>query len=297
MHTESGGHPDGRERWLLLFNCQTTGLTNCFNLLNPGFNVEGADIWRFNEDPDRYNMRIRDYFRVVAHPEFTQHAAFRKDDAPHLTILPEVFFEAYHPDLGYFNDEHGQPVSGPLNHYQSIIAAAGYNNGLSPEETLALYHARTYEAGRYFGLWVPARDRLVAKFASFGLDIRPAFLRWGLRSPFMYGSNHPRIEVLHDVARIFMESHGVTTFDGGIRPADNLANGPCFPVYPEIGESLGVEGTYLFKVISRYSYMTLEEFVRASFEVYSRHPRGTLQPSGGYEPRYTRIEAFIRGAA
>ena len=62
-------------------------------------------------------------------------------------------------------------------------------------------------------------------------------------SPF-----HPKIDCLNDLARAIIRRAGLPLTNSLSRPPDNLATGPVFPVYPEIGRRLGVAGDYLFKL-------------------------------------------------
>ncbi len=106
----------------------------------------------------------------------------------------------------------------------------------------------------------------------------------------MYTVNHPKIRVLFDIAKVFLESLSIKTVSAGILPLDNLVNGPCWPVYPEIGEHYGVGGTYLFKVPGQYYVMSLQEFVKKSLELYSSHPAGAIRATN---PRYEQVKAAI----
>jgi len=57
-----------------------------------------------------------------------------------------------------------------------------------------------------------------------------------------------------------------------LRPVDNLALGPAFPVYPELARRIGVsQGSYLFK-LPGYRCLNLSEFLGKCFELYRAHP-------------------------
>ena len=76
-------------------------------------------------------------------------------------------------------------------------------------------------------------------------------------------------------------------------PPDNLAQGVCFPVYPEIAERLGVEGGYAFKRQDGYRRFTLEEFVRGSFDLYAGLGIGNVVPDHTVSYRYAALEALF----
>ena len=98
----------------------------------------------------------------------------------------------------------------------------------------------------------------------------------------MYAHNHPRITVVRDIARAVLARAGIEAEYGDALPADNLANGPVYPVYPEIAERLGVEGSLLFKTGGRYRFLRLPDFIEASFTAYRE--AGALSIRAGYEP-------------
>ena len=283
------------ERWLLVFNCQTVGLTNCLTFLSPNVEVKGVDIWDYTHNHAVHNAGMGEFARVVMHPELQGVTGYDVALAKQVSFLPGVYFEGYHPDT-CFAETPGGVLKGPLQDYMSLIALAAYEAGLSYAETLRLYNGKTYEKCGYMDVWDGSRDQLIQTFQQYGLDVRPVFSRWGLRRPFMYSTNHPRIEVLQDIARLFMLQQGVRVQETDVLPADNLANGPCFPVYPEIGEALGVEGSYLFKPIGKYTYLTLAQYVRSNFDLFEQHPRGSFKV-GSYQPRLERVQAVIRGEA
>jgi hypothetical protein len=46
-----------RQKWLLLFNCQTFGLTNCMNSLQDAVGVDGIDTWTYTHTIFRTLLR------------------------------------------------------------------------------------------------------------------------------------------------------------------------------------------------------------------------------------------------
>jgi len=64
----------------------------------------------------------------------------------------------------------------------------------------------------------------------------------------MHAINHPKLFVLADLALVIVMREGMSFFtdvENGIE--DRIANGPTWPVYPEIARALEVEGKYQFK--------------------------------------------------
>ena len=282
--------------WLLLSTCQTEGLANCLNLLNPAARTAGVDIWSYKQDPRRHHAAMAGASQILVNPEFLEQPGYRAPRSVPAQTVPTVSFDGYHPDLCYISAGH-RLVSGPLHDYHSLLALAAYRHGFSATETLDLFNAQVYERSGYFDAWIPARDRLLGVFQGQGIDLQGVFRRWGATRPFMYSINHPRIEVLHDVAACIIECCGLPPLRGiPVLPPDNLAQGNCFPVFPEIGEVLGVQGSYLFKPGAEYRFFDLEHFVKGSFEAYAQHPPG-LQPFVEFRTRFERVERVVRGEA
>lgn len=287
----------GLERWLLLSNCMTPGLANCFTLMNPDLTVEAADIHMFQQYEDRYRSRLGKYDRVIINPGFpalVEDAELRKRP---VHLLPAVHFDAFHPDICVATSG-DEVLSGPMGHYNSVIALAAFTRGLSVRQTLPLYARPTYEAAGYFSRWNSQREEVIATYAQYGVDVRASFLRWSnQRHAFMYSMNHPRIEVVYDVARAFLESLGMPVLTNDLRPPDNLLNGPCYPIYPEIAEDRGVSGgSYLFKLVNQYRLDNLEQFVTASFANFATCTVRPVPMPYSVE-RFDRVLAAIDGGA
>src|SRR3546814_17406893 len=79
--------------------------------------------------------------------------------------------------------------------------------------------------------------------------------------------------------------------DSCVLPHDNPLNSAIFPVYPEIGEVYGVSGSYNFKINGEYRFMTLEQMIEASYDLYDICPNSRLSP--GYEGRFRSEERRV----
>ncbi|MFD1951729.1 WcbI family polysaccharide biosynthesis putative acetyltransferase [Sphingomonas arantia] len=284
------------ERWILISNCQTYGLAHCLQMLADGIVVEPVDMGQYQAHVGHYNAGFGDYDRVLiglgaeAVPGADFSAARRVDK------VPELVFTAYHPDLAYIMDG-AAIVEGPIGAYHSLIAFVAHGAGRSVDDTLPLFDAATYAASGYLDCWGPARDNLVWYCNHLNFDVADAVRRWGRSGAFMYSTNHPRIHVLHDIARIYLEREGYATRVSDVMPHDNLVMSGVFPVYPEIGEALGVPGSYLFKRINAYTQIGLRQFIEESFAVYDRHAPGTLAVHEQSRASHDRVAAVLQDVA
>jgi hypothetical protein len=280
------------EKWLLISHCQTFGLTNSLNLLAPGIEVEPMGIWGYRDNIAAVSQNLSSYDRVLVLPDVLQTPGADFSNAHRVDQIPGVLFRAYHPDLCYASGGN-QSLAGPADSYHSMIAIAAFNRGLTVDDTLSLFNARSYEACGYMDLWQSERDALVTSFRSIGIDLSSELRRWAAGSAFMYSINHIRIACLYDIAKAYLTGDGIEVLDSDVLPPDNLAQGACFPVYPEIGEHLGVEGSYTFKKLDSYRRFTLSDFISRSFDLYAGFGVGNVVPDHTVSHRYAALEALF----
>lgn len=276
------------ERWLLMSNCQTYGLASALQMVNTEFSVTPIDLWTAVGDPERTRRTALEggYTRVLVSPEIEE-AGVDLTGAPNLTRIPRVVFTAFHPDCVYALSE-GKQVKGPLDAYHSMTLIAAHRRGLSVDDAQRLFNGAFFEQSGYMDYWVPQRDRLVADYAHFGLDISAGIRRWGRTSSFMHTIDHPKMICLYDIARAIFRSMGVPDIGSqDLMPPDNLSNGVSFAVYPEIGEMLGVPGGYRFKRFNDYHHIGLEQLIAESYSAYDRLPG--IQPDPGSMPAFDRV--------
>ena len=281
-----------KERWALISNCQTYGLAHSLQLQAEGVTVEPVDVAQFGQQLAHHNARLPEYDRVLVGRSALDVAGADFARARRVDEVPELAFPAYHPDMTYVVSD-GQLLNGPLDVYHSTIAFVAHSRGRSVADTLPLFNGATYAASGYLDRWTRDRDGLIAHYAALGLDVGQAVRGWGRRGAFMYSTNHPRIHVLYDIARIYLEREGYSPRVSDVLPHDNLANGGAFAVYPEVGDALGVPGAYLFKRAWEYTQIGLEEYVARCFEVYDRHPRGALATHAVFRESFERVDAVI----
>ena len=278
------------ERWLLLSNCQTFGVSDSMGLLCPYIGVDAVDIWTFKNNMEHYMQEIPKYFRVVIHPHFRD-IGCDFSNAQNLSVLPSIKFDAYHPDLCYaFSNG---PLEGPMGAYHSMIVLAAFEAGLTTDATRKLFRREIYQASGFLDRWGEDREHLIRSFAIFGLDISEPFRKWSRGGSFMYSVNHAKIQCLYDISRVFMEHLGVQTSNSNLLPQDNLVKGACFPVYPEVGEAVGARGSYLFKVPNEYRLLSLEQFIESSFAAYANVPKGSIVIEHSTTVRYQRVKEVI----
>lgn len=281
----------GSRHWLVLANCQAEGLANCLEVLVPGLRVQRIEVLRAGNELAEIVEQADQFERVIISSRVRDIVGAAVERFQDVTWIPNIWFQGYHPDLCYLSSV-GPLSRGPLGNYHSAICWSAFKCGRSEAQTVSLFNSRTYEALGYFDIWPSARDDFLRAWAAYGVDMRTNFVRWARRGPFMHTPNHPHILTLLDVAREVLRSMGAVPRETRLVPQDNLARGPVFPVYPEVGAKLGVQGSYYFKAGGGYSVCALDEFVARSFAVY-RSAGDQMPDQPTFLPTLQKVRAYI----
>jgi hypothetical protein len=190
---------------------------------------------------------------------------------PENIYIPTISFAAFHPDIQYGFVGGAVVKSGLDRDWNSRIILWAYLNGLSQGATENLFREDVFQALGYFDEWDKSSETLKKSFDSCGFD----YGRW-IRSVqrtgvFMYGINHPMQIGLSQLAvqiaeKIFPNSH-VAIEDLHTFTTDYLSR-IVWPVYPEIGDRLGVEGSYHWRVAHKHASLT--QFIELCFSAWDK---------------------------
>ena len=199
-------------------------------------------------------------------------------DRPPTLMWPHIYFPAFHPDIVYVRSRtNGAFINSPVGPYNSSLALFGFLSGRSAAATLNLFNRETMEAFG-FDQFADSREALFCACEQIEFPISDAFMKWIRRGCFMHTINHPKLYVIEDLARIVLQKLNIPVRNepSGDYLIDNL-QGIVWPVYPDIGETLGIQGGYTFKRSSECSphprYLDLEDVVFGSFEIYQTYDR------------------------
>ncbi len=213
--------------------------------------------------------------------------------------LPPIVFTGFHPDCVYIQSGAGGFVRSPIGPYSSAIAAAVYSLGGDAETAVRLFNPDVFERLGYFAEFEKAKGFLFKTFAQFGLDAASEWEDWMREAPFMHTINHPRPVVVASVAKQLAEKAGLirSNAPSPVAAIDTLAASVIWPVYPEIGATLGIHGDYLFKKMSapldlsdgRGPFLRLKPFIEQSFELFQGHDKSCFD-----DPAVKRTADVIR---
>jgi hypothetical protein len=200
--------------------------------------------------------------------------------------LPTIDTLGFHPDCAYV-DAKGQSIDSPIGAYHSVLVLWGFLQSLSPQDTRSLFNAQVFKHLGYFDLHASGMSHLVNKGRQCQMPMHRWLAAWHEEGVWMHTINHPKPRVLAQVALHCLAQLGIA----GVAEArdvvdDELARSPCWPVYPEVAQALGLRtpGSYAFKCGHRSAdqghgvkYMGLDAFIEASYAVYARHAPSDLQ--------------------
>ncbi len=288
----------------ILFNCQHLGLANAMRALRPDLEVLSFELVLFKSDEAQEQLfaQLQGADTIIGPylgPEWGRlgvHSLREKG----FKILPllGIGFSGYHPDTVYVHTatSHYQGATGP---YHSRIAIAGFLGGLSVRETVGLFNKLVYSRLGYLDAFQQARVFIVEQFRAANIDLAPYIDAWASTGCFMHSLNHPKIRVLCDLAVITCEKLGLDlpkdlSFLDMV--TDNLSIHPQMPVYPEVGEAAGTKGYTLFKAVrpnGAYKFLTLQEYVTASFDAYETGSRDMMAKASGVADAMKKLDLNI----
>lgn len=263
-------------------NCQSQALSQTLALCCPQVVVPGCNLPQFLKEPGKWLSILAQSDFLVTLPvnlEAIDRSGFRGETI----IYPGFVFTAFHKDLTFVFDDAGAHLNGPLRVYHSKLVYSAWRAGLSQRDAARLFNADAYRVAGYFDGFSAEFDRLTKHFERHDLDLRPSLLKWLRRGIVPYTVNHPRMAMVGDISYLLASKMNLEPIQHGIVPPDYLANGPIFPVYPEIAEHFGLScGSYFFKPPQIFSLLTLPQFIAASYQVYAGYdPSRVLQHSYG----------------
>jgi hypothetical protein len=293
-------------RIAVIGNCQSFGVAYAMKALDPTATVDHFTVIgqvRANIAILARTLQTYDYVFSHLFPKGHVKGGDVHDLEKTVTGLrrfPAIVFAGFHPDLVYLQDARrgDAQILGPLGMLHSALCIFAYLEGLSIEEANGLYNRNVYEALGYFDVWNgAAADFLETAKSQFNLDLSGELMNWTRRGAFMYSLAHPKPFVLFDLAkRLFAEAKlPVPDVNFDYYAIDDLARSEIFPIYPPVGELLGVHGSYLFKKKNFHlsksvgELLTLPQFLAESYKVYAtREAAQFVQP---------RVEAWRKDRA
>ena len=257
-------------------NCQSHGISSSLDLMLPNF--KSVPIWSLSGldfIAKEINKNVRgDFIWLTILKEDDQKTVIGNlKKAPSRIIqIPEIFFDAFHPDMTYAQLNSGELLESALGHYHSKIVLWCFLNNLSTSDTLQFFEHQSFYKLGYLGFHENSMLQLKKSIANRGLDIYPFIGVIRHSESFMHTFNHPKVSILSAMAKsicLKLElSPAIDHFEVSQILRDVLFEaGPIFPIYPEIANFFGFEGTYMFRRQDG-QILDLVDFIQKSFQIY-----------------------------
>lgn len=260
----------------ILGNCQVGGIAESVSLLVEEVTVHGelapsniAELGSVLSDHLEFQglLIVSDSVKSL----IVNNPALQNFDLPNNIYFPSISFAAFHPDIQYAFVEGSVVKNGLGSDWNSRILLWAYLHGQTPRQAQELFNVRTYEKLGYFSEWERSSQKLQKTFLDCNFD----YGRW-IRSVqragvFMYGINHPTQFSLSELSiqlaeKLFPQSV-IDRRNLFYLTTDHLSH-IVWPIYPDIGEILGLESSYFWRVNQRIS--DLAEFSELCFQSFDR---------------------------
>ena len=297
--------PAGK-RIAIFSNCQGNNLGRCIQAMTgtrpPLFQFVTVDhILKPEMGLDAVRAALADHDVLLMQPLYADvMTPLLPELRDKLVLFPSLSFPAFQPDQCYVRIKGTfTEVTGPLGPYHSSIAFYAWQQGMSRTQTADLFCDAVYRELRFYDYWDSSAQALFDEGKRCGIPLEGFLKKWQARGCFMHSPNHPKLHALADLSRLMMQKLNLEA--RAIDPLevvwDNLADTAIWPVYPEIGRQLGVEGSYIFKgnnpglptkapVVS----YDLTEFISRSFDSFEHYSqRYEIACNRAFSERYQKL--------
>ncbi len=261
-------------------HCQTFGIANALAALFPEHQVTPLLLPAPTDEAGQSTLRD-----MLEEAEFWLTCG-QQELATGLQVktlgVPTLYFDAFHPDLIYATQRSTGKIT--QHHYNSLIAVWAYNNRVTPQDATRLYREEVYRAMGYLDRWAQSAAHLRQLFSASGLEPSAftaffrAIKRQGL---FMYSVNHPYPQVLVELSKQLALQMGAAPplVHREIIIPDAMTS-LIWPVYPEIGTELGLDGHYIWRINGKeiHGLLNYLEFSYQAYEAQGILP-GDLLPA------------------
>lgn len=203
---------------------------------------------------------------------------------PKLVLLPVIGFAGWHPDVTYLIDGNVHYAS-PVGPYHSVITVSAYRLGYRQDEAQVLFNRLIFAELGYFEQYEASWNLLLKDLAAFGFAQDVELEEWRRDGPFMHTINHPKMAILARIARAAAVKAELVGRDAALPDLDfDLLGALQWPVYPEIGDELGITGNYRFQRMwvsevppaGAVPVIGLPQFISESYQLYDNYPAGVL---------------------
>jgi hypothetical protein len=264
--------PAAKHEIVISSNCQIGGLLAALKCIFPNRNIGVQPL------PKSGDMDAAELFRRALEGARVWITTDRLELCREMPIeiirIPDLNFNAFHPDMRVaINLPTNMLTTRPNN---SQIAVWAYNNQISKPDAAKLFNRDVFMSLGYLDCWPQSVTALRTRFANVGMggeEFERFFLRVKRMGQFMYTFNHPRVDALVELARIVARRLGADSelVEREIVVPDALTHA-LWPLYPEIGEALGLRGNYHWRIATTHTYFDLygvEAYLDSAYQSFA----------------------------
>ena len=270
-------------RVAVIGNCQAIGVADCLRQLCPDAEVV-AHSWGSIANAEQANALAENLPACdVVFSQFTKRLDYGdlrtsrlRELCPHALLFPKVIFTGFHPDLVGLEGVHS-----PLGVCHSSLIIAAWLLDLPTRRVADLFNAYIYAVAGYFDEFDKAQTYLLHSAAVTDVSLEEALPDWRARGVFVHVPSHPKIDALYSIAERLARRAGLEPQTADDLPPDRLAHSVVWPLYPEIGARLGIEGSLQFKPAGVGApAVELDEMIERSYRAYlSCAPSALVTPA------------------
>jgi hypothetical protein len=281
---------------LVTSNCQTTGIANSLKYLVGDEKVSIASEWNLGRSVESFAETNGGLFKtlsfwVTSYSDLEIKKVLETVNANskmEVIKIPQIYFDAYHPDLTYIIGKSGI-VESPLVHYHSKIIFGCFLNRINIGSVKGYFKKDIYKKLGYLDYWDESIKRMKTDFIQSDLDYYDFVNKVDMNRVFMHSVNHPATGVLAAIAALICKKIGLKQkYDSQaltyIAKDEIFEYGPVWPIYPDIANNFGQSGTFLFRAQGGKVY-ELDEFIQLEYEIFENLKNDELNEPNFYFSR------------
>lgn len=277
----------GDLRVAIIGNCHVSGLAASFRALLPGATVKAWHVGLPAATPEEIAAQLPGYDVIVSQlldlsgqgDIVISRLRETYGASKKVVFIPTLQFAGLQPDAIYMRYK-GELLPSEVGVMHSAIVAAAYALEIPQDGVAGLFEASVYSRLGYLNAFETAKAQVLEQFSYYDYDLTEHFARWLGDGRFMHAPTHPRIDVLATLATLAAERAQLIAQGTPVptQVPDYLASHEQWPIYPEIAEAIGVEGSLLWKKSMQQNasdaerQRTLHDFIAADYELYASHP-------------------------
>src|SRR5665213_3840876 len=141
---------------LIFGNCQIPVLAKCMRTMNSNLQIEQIRTTAASSDLHHLRERFRATDKIFVMTTATDRfSELFVENSEKVLRFPRIYFPAYHPDIVHLCLA-GKLVHTPLSYYNSKLVLAGFLQGLTVDETRALFTGDVFKKVGYLDAWGPS---------------------------------------------------------------------------------------------------------------------------------------------